>query len=970
MIKANLPGWIRLSYLLLTYFASLAGLYSAEGSSTDQSSTGEVVVELEAFEVLGSRIRLTDVVGPSPVSIYGKSEIAQTGAMTLAEFLNRLPQNYNGISAGRGSTPNDLNPEFGARTETSSVPYNLASGSFAPPANATGQSGVSLRGLGSSATLILIDGRRVAKSSIGNQGTDSKQGYVDLNSIPLGMVENVEVITDGASALYGADAVAGVINIVLKKNWSGTELSSSYKSAFTGSEGSETSTSLVHGFSSGSLRGTVSLDYFKRESLKASDRPYSASQNYTDIIKGYNSETGDPIYGSNYLLNWGYPATVQARSGFLNGILDPNGKATRVALTPEGFASMPETTDGFIGVAPSGTSPLTDPVRARTGNSSEFLDLIPPSERKGIGLRLTFALPEDMELTANLLHSNSSGTSSGQPPAFNASSTTGFGKITSIVPAAYNPFQQDVIVGMMVYEFGGVMQTVSTESLNSSIGLTAPIGETWRVDGSLNWQQQDFSRITRDFNANFITAALASPDPDQRINPFLDARVRGAPDQSALWESMARYILFDGYSGQFSFDLTADGELFDFRGDAVRMAAGLYYEDLRVSNQSLVPSLSLTPEDTLTKTEGVGTGIAVFSELMVPVFGKDTARPGFRRLDAQLAVRHEDRGDAGNATVPKVGMSWVPMESILLRAGYAEGFRAPGPTETMVQSKDFTRNTLIDPRRGDMVTNGILVTRGANLNLLPETSRSIYTGVLYEPAFIEGFTLDINYYITEQDNIIQFLSEQVLVNNEATFSERIIRADPDSVDVANGWPGQIISIDRSLLNFGRSENHSLDINIRYKLATKSFGSLQFNLSGTHTLKSLRELEPGVAVVDDTGDTFSPPKWRFNGSIYWTRGSFSTSVFINYLSKFESNSAGLISFRTNLPIPSQTKVDLRVSYELSKNISKNWGKGTRFSIGIGNLFNEDPPFSDTVYGYNGTFHNPLGRNYQFSITVPF
>lgn len=928
----------------------------------------EQVLELEPFEVLGSRIRLTDVSGPSPVNVYDKEEIARTGAMTLADFLARLPQNYNGVSAGRGSTPSELNPEFGSRTETTTPPINIGTGAVAPPANATGQSGVSLRGLGSGATLVLVDGRRVAKSSVGNQGTDSRQGFVDLNSIPLGMIESVQVITDGASALYGADAVAGVINIILKKNWSGTELNTTYKSAFSGSAGAEQTVSLVHGFNAGKLRGSVSLDYYKRDALKASDRSFSAGQDNSDVIKGFVTETGEPVYGTNYLLNWGYPATVQARSGNLNGVLDPNGQPTRVALTPEGLASQPTTTDGFIGVAPTGSSFFADPVKARRGNSSEFLDLIPPSRRKGLGLRLTYRMPQDMEFYGNLLYTESSGSSSGQPPAFQASSTTGLGKVATIVPAAYNPFNQDVMVGMMVYEFGGVVQKFSSDSLNSRIGVTVPIGPSWRWDLSVAWQQQEFERRTRDFNMFLLTDALANPDPDLRVNPFVDIRADGAPDQSTLWESMARYIFFDGLSEQFSADVIADGELFEFRGDAVRMAAGLYYEDLTVSNRSITPSLELTPVDTITETDGHSTGVAVFSELMVPIYGKTNARTGFERLDIQMALRHEDRGDAGNATVPKLGVSWAPVSSLLFRGGYSEGFRAPGPTETMVEQKSFSNNRIIDPMRGDAITSGVEVTREANLDLRPETSTSIYFGVLLEAAWLKGFTLDINYYNTEQEGIIQVLSEQTLVNNEASFPDRVIRADPDAGDIANGWPGEIISVNRALLNFGRSENHSLDFNAQYLIAETAIGRFQFNLNASHTLKSIREVEPGVAAINDLGDTYSPPEWRYNGSVYWNYGSVNASLFINYLSSFQSNSAG--NFRSNQPVPSQMTVDVRVGYEFKGNFIGNWGSGTRFSVGIGNLLDEEPPFSDTVYGYNGSFHSPLGRSYQLSLKVSF
>lgn len=937
-------------------------------ASGDGDEEEQRVIELEAFEVLGSRIRLTEVTGPSPVSVYDKDEIAQTGSMTLADFLNRLPQNYNGVSSGRGSTPNDLNPEFGSRTETSTPPINLSSGAVAPPANATGQAGVSLRGLGSGATLVLVDGKRMAKSSVGNQGTDSRQGYVDLNSIPLGMVERVEVITDGASALYGADAVAGVINIVLKKNWSGTELNSTFKAAFEGSAGAERSVSLVHGFNKGNLRGTVSLDYYKRDALKAIDRSFSADQDNSSVIKAYNTETGDPIYGTNYLLRWGYPATVQARRGNLPGILDSNGNPTRVALAPEGLPTAPTTPVGFIGVAPIGSFPLADPINARQGNSSEFLDLIPPSERKGVGLRLTYKAPKELELYGNLLYTESSSSSTGQPPVFQASVTTGFGKVSTIVPADYNPFREDVIVGMMAYEFGGVTQFISNDTLNAAFGMTKPIGTTWRWDLSTSWQQQNFSRRTRDFNQYKVTEALLAEDPTQRLNPFIDARVEGAPDQSAIWEKMARYILFTADSEQLSADLVADGELFDFRGDAIRMATGLSYESITVNNLSTTPSVALEPEISVVDTQGKSRGIAVFSELMIPVFGKKNAIKGIQRMDFQAAIRHEDRGDAGNATVPKVSFSWAPFKSILFRGGYSEGFRAPDPTEVMVQKNSFTNNGIIDPLRGNAITSGVLVTRDANPFIEPETSTSVYAGILLEPSFLEDFTLDINYYETEQENIIQLLSAQVLAYNENSFPDRIIRDEPDAADLANGWPGRIISIDGSLLNFGRSQNRSLDFNAQYKLPELAIGNIRISLSATHTLESVREVQPGVDAINDLGDTFSPPEWRYNTSLYWSRGQANASLFINYLSGFASNAAG--SFQSNLPIPSQMNVDIRIGYEFENNWIGNWGSGTKLSFGIGNLFDEKPPFADTVYGYNGSFHNPLGRNYQIAFTLIF
>jgi iron complex outermembrane recepter protein len=924
-------------------------------------------IELEAFVVLGSRIRLLQQSGPSPVNNYGLEDIAQTGAMTLADFLSRLPQNYSGIGAGRGSTPDELNPEFGSRTETANPPINLSTGAFAPAANATGHSGVSLRGLGSGATLILVDGRRMAKSSVGNQGTDSRQGYVDLNSIPLGMVERIEVITDGASALYGADAVAGVINIVLRKNWSGTELSLAYKGSFAGG-GAEMNTSLVHGFSSGKLRGSVSIDYYNRSALKADQRPFSASQNHTAIIKGYDPVTGAPLYGSNYLLNWGYPATVQARSGNLAGILGPTGLPTRVALTPDGLTAPPTTTDGFVGVSSPNPATPAEPSRARTGNTAAFLDLIPPSERAGTSLRLTYKLPADLELYGSLLHTRSDGSSSGQPPAFAVAAFTGSGRVATIVPAAYNPFNQDVLVGMIAYEFGAIRQNLSNRSLNSTLGITGFAAKSWRWDLAVGWQQQDFARSTRDFNPALVTAALANPDPALRINPFIDARAAGAPSQADLWENMARYIRFDGLSELLTIDFATDGEVLTWRGGEVRMAAGFYFEHAAIDNRSVTPSATLIPVDTIVESSGSADSFAVFSELMIPFVSEADAKPWLERLDLQLALRHEDRGSAGSATVPKFGVSWVPVKSLLLRAGYTEGFRAPGLTETLARLNDFNSNALIDPRRGNAQSSGVLVTRAANPNLRPETSQSLYCGLLFEPSWLPGFELDVSYYVTKQNDIIQILTEQVLVNNEASFPDRVVRADPDPSDIANGWPGRILSVNRSLLNFGRSENHSLDFMAHYRMPQSRFGKFTLSINASHTLKSLREITPGVAPIDDLGDTFSPPKWRLGGSVNWSGGNYNASLFASHLSSFGSNRAG--SLRANQPVPAQLTVDLRVGYTFKRHWFANFGANSRVSLGIGNLFDEKPPFADTVFGYNGSFQSPLGRTFQLSCTLPF
>ncbi|MCF7688015.1 MAG: TonB-dependent receptor [Cephaloticoccus sp.] len=928
---------------------------------------GQKAVRLERYEVLGSRIRQTEDFSPSPVSTYDNDFIRSSGALTLADFLSRLPQNYAGVSAGRGSTPNELNPEFGSRTETATPPFNLALGVSAVRATATGQSGVGLRGLGAGSTLVLVDGRRVAQSSAGNAGTDSRQGFVDLNTIPLGMVERIEVITDGASAIYGADAVAGVVNIVLKKNWSGSELSANYKGAFAGG-GHERSISLIHGFNYGPLHGTLSLDFYQRADLKADQRVFSNQQDHTGIVEGFDPTTGAWVYGSNFLLNYGYPATVQARSGNLSGIT-ANGVPTRVALTPGGLTSDPTTTAGFVGVAPVGTATLAAASKARLGNTAEFLDLIPPSERQGISLSLGYTLPNSMELYSRYSYSDVKSSFSSQPAVFNASASTGFGNFASIVPAAYNPFGQDVLVGMIVYDFGSIVQTTKTTADNAVLGLRGSFGETWQWDLSAGWQEQDFSRVVRDFNYAAITAALANPDASQRFNPFVDSRASGAPDQSALLATMARYITFEGVSRMRTLDFIADGGVFELTGGMAKMAAGFSYQYDENSGTSVTPSVAVTPVLATVTTGGNRKTTAVFSELSIPIFGKGNARPGFERLNLQIAGRYEDRSDAGSVTVPKVGFTWTPVKPVMLRASYSEGFRAPSLTEyQQIVGNTFTSNTVVDPKRGNTVTRGVVVTRGANPNLKPETSKSEFYGVVVEPPQAKGLTFQVNYYRTTQENIIQVLTEQQLVNNEAFFPDRVTRTAPTATDIANGWAGAVIGADRSLLNFGKVINHSLDFSTDYRLPWEEVGRWRVGFNASRTLKSEREVRPGEPAVEDLGDTLSPPEWRMSGSLFWTKGPLNASLFVNYLSSFDTNTAG--NTRSPLAIPSQKVVDVRMGYEFQKGVVGEYLKGSRLSFGIGNLLDEQPPFSDTVFGYNGALHSPLGRTYELSLSCPF
>ncbi len=916
-------------------------------------------VKLQEYRVLGSRIRQTESEGPTPVSAYDVEYIRSTGALTLADFLKTLPQNYTGVPSGRSSAPNELNPESGLFTENSTPTWNLITNNFDTPLGQTGVSGISLRGLGSGSTLVLVDGRRAIQSGAGNRGSGTQQGFVDLNTIPLGMVERIEMITDGASSLYGADAVAGVINIILKKDWQGNELSGTFKGAQHGG-GRERTLSLTSGFTAGKLRGTINVSYYDRASLKANQRSFSKNQDHRAIVAGYDA-TGAPVYGRDRRLNWGYPAVIMARTGTLAGITDPSGNPTRFAVVKDGVIGNPSLAD-FIGVTATAASGL------QRGSTAAYDDLIPASERYSIGGNFNYSFNEHLDLYARYSFSDTRSKTDTQPGVTGAATSSGFGNFSSIVPAAYNPFGQDIAVGLMHPEFGSIWQRMHTQAQNFLVGATGSIGQTWRWDAGLNYQEQDFRQLTRNFNGAAITAALNNTDASLRLNPFIDARVAGVT-QSAVYERLAIYPSVVGGSKGTSFDFNADGALFDIWGGPIQLAAGGTYSRFENNNTATNYSIAVTPVVTTTAVGGARESFAAFSELNVPLFGKPNARTLLRRLDFNVSARYEDQESAGDTTVPKFGVSWAPFQSLLLRASYSEGYRAPALTEYQTANTTGTASGIIDARRNE--TYSVTVTRGSNPNVKPETSSTTFYGLVYEPAFVKGLNLQVNYYRTVQQDVIQVPSAQFIVSNEALFSGRVVRAAS-----TDALPGRISTVDITYANFGDVRNESLDFVLDYTLPWEQLGRWRVAANASHVLAAERNLRPGVPLVDDNGDTYSPPDWNFVASVYWSRGSWSASAFATYISGFNTNAGGNV-WTNNTAIvsslyPSVWKLDLRGGYEFKNGVWRGRGKNLRVQVGVANVFDKEPPFADNMYGYNGSLHGQwvLGRAYELSFVLPF
>jgi iron complex outermembrane recepter protein len=935
------------------------------------AATGTAVIEqgiikLQQFEVLGSRIRRTAEEGPSPVGAYDAETIRASGALNLADFLRSLPQAYSGIGVGRGSAPNEFNLDNGRRTENQ-LPLLSPSGVSPPLAANTpiqsGVSGVSLRSLGSGSTLVLVDGRRVAQSGVGNRNSATGQGFVDLNTIPLGLIERIEVITDGASAIYGADAVAGVINIILKKQWVGSEVSGTAKLTQHGGA-RERQATLVTGFASQKLRGTLAIDYYDRGALFASQRENSRNLNHTGLRVGNDPTTGAAVFGTDQRIQFGTTSVVQAVP-FPTGTITALGGAP-VALTPVGAANTPPAS-AFVPVTTNAPGQANSAIIAqgqRATNFSDYLHLAPASERYGVTGSATYVFSPRVEVYANASHSDSRSFAQTMP-AYVATPTAGAFVIgaapAATVPAAYNPFGQDVAIGMVLEGFGTIKQRTKTLSDSVTAGARGQVGRSWRWDAGYRWQQQSLAQVTRSFNLNTFLALLSNPDASGRFNPFI------ADPQAAILERAAVYPTVDADSRLETVDFSADGEVVEIWGGPVRAAFGGALARERSKNTAVNYSTAAVPVATTVVFEDNRRNEAAFGELSVPLFGKKNARTLLRRLELNLAGRHEDYSDAGHAFVPKIGATWAPFGSLLLRGSYAEGFRPPSITEDRVLT---TNNNAFaqDPLRGNAPTIFTL-TFVTNPGLRPETSKTRFGGIVWEPSFAKGLSFQANYYETIQEDAIQLLGVPSYILNQALFPGTVIRNEPTAADIAAGRPGSLRQVFVRAENFGRVTNESMDFVAEYRLPWEQLGRWRVSVNAAHLLAASRELTPGAVAIEDEGDTFAGPDWNYTVSVYWNHGPWSANVHGTYLSGFAKNSAGVRP--TTLPIPSVSKMDLRVGYEFKNGIGRNWAKGLRLQAGVANVFDKKPPFVDTIYGFNPGLHSQyiLGRTFEFSFVLP-
>ncbi|MGI9279822.1 MAG: TonB-dependent receptor domain-containing protein [Endozoicomonas sp.] len=912
------------------------------------------VEKLEKIQVTGSRISRVDVEGSNPVQVITRDQIVQSGLSSVGDLLQELPSM--------------------AGAATSSQVNNGGSGAAR----------VSLRGLGSARTLVLVNGRRFVASGTGADST------VDLQMIPIAMVERVEILKDGASAVYGSDAIAGVVNIITKKNFDGVETNFYYGKSSEG-DGDVAQVDITAGkdFERGSL--VFSFSAVQQKKIMAGDRKFSEN----DIQ--YDESANESYVSGSSATPWGYykipdrddnlgidPNDPDGRGMYYtyvdtdaDGSADEtNGVKNRVAVTIDNDGNPIANINGqnvninedTVGTGDDAKSNSVTRVVTKVltygpeqgdnlrdfKNPDDLYNYQPdnyiqtPSDRYYANLFGDYILGNagflgEVRASAELSYAKRKSTIQLAPePLFGAfSGVGGIGAISK--DNVYNPTGEDISDWRRrMVDTGPRILEYDNETYRSVLALDGQFQNDW------NWELfYNYGKNTgNDSQNSFLVDRLAnSIGPTNAQGQCLDGNgnvisgctpfnMFGTPSQAAI-----DYVTYvkeaEGENKQENWEANVNGDLFELPAGTVGFAAGYswrkesgaYTPDQQVQNSNDVAGLEAATSGSYTVKE-------TFGELAVPLI---EGKPFIQSLDASLAVRYSDYNTFGDTTNWSYGLTYRPNDELMLRGTLSEAFRAPSVSELYsgtVQSAEF----LVDPTGQDDRTQ-FDTNIGGNSSLQPETAEIKTFGFVYSPEAWSGFSATFDIWDIVVDDAIMNVGAQYRLNQCASSGQYC-----DSITRNN--EGQILFIEDSQANVGKIEARGADINLRYK-DDYSFGQLVFSWDLTY-LDQYDVTQVNGDVIKyagryrreagDAGGNFA--RWRSTFATTWIDGPWTVNYGVRYIHHLEEE-IDPAENRFN-KIDSIFYHDVRASYLFSE-----WN--TTVSVGIENLFDEQPP--QLLTGFN-------------------
>jgi outer membrane receptor protein involved in Fe transport len=980
---------------------ALCGFLMTGATVHGQAPADDEIIELEPVTVLGSAITRFDQESGLPVSMLPMEQIENDGFVSPGEIFSEL------VFTG--------SPEF---NETEDGP-NDARGDV---------TSINLRGAGPGQTLVLMNGRRLAPHPLNQTVGQAPSVLVNANVIPAGLIDRIDVLRDGASAIYGTDASAGVVNTVLDSNYLGNQIRLRYGTE-SGGDFTEKLFTYTGGFdfNDGRTNLGVFLSYFERDPIIATSRWYAVDGDKRPLVDD----------------NWKGDTSIQnVSSGSVWSNFETNLPGSRDELSQNGVEITDGTGDFHLNAPglPGSTATLADGTnidddslpRSERYSFSPWRTLTSQVERTNIFFNLNHEFSKNLKLFAEAGYYHSEtwqqrapvviGTSDGLIiPADNyynpfgpvtfADGRANPNRLSGITLQNGDPLPDEGISlkfeGWRAEDIGPRLVDVEADSYLFTIGLSGKSFGDWYWDTAVRYNKNEATDISSNrISKTGLTAAL-SDDTPSALNVFSGPGGNNRADFEDLIITVGR----TAETELLSYDLRVNNpELIDLFGNPVGVAIGIEareetYKDDRdpridgtirfddtFQGTSDIIGVSPTP-DTESDREVVG----AYAEVLLPIVGDANNGPVIHRLDVQIAGRWEDYSDFGSLTKPKYGVMWYLSPDILLRASRSKSFTAPNLSILTAPIQRF--NTGIeddyrlqwDPDNSENDGSEQLADlRGGNFGLGPEESETNTMGVVFRVPFINGLTLTADYWEIDIENRIGTIGTgdiieaddlilSTLSSNASDYSVgEVVTGDPrvergpltqELIDLATGQgyapAGPIKRVINPFVNEAGRLIEGWDFGLEYQFPEMAMGTFRLRAEGSY-LETFEDLEEvGDTPSNEIKDEINP---RFRGKVNldWRKDNWSAGITFHYISETIDNDVDGDDGREWI-IEEYMRTSVRVGYRFTEGPMD----GMSASFGIRNLFDEDPPLNpDESIGYEASLHSNRERYYYIDLKYNF
>ncbi|WP_395647323.1 TonB-dependent receptor domain-containing protein [Terricaulis sp.] len=909
--------------------------------------------ESEPIVVTGSRIR-TPLAQEEPITTIGQQQIDQTGLSSTADVLQRIPLSGGGLNTRFNSSGNFGNPPDGGGV-------------------GAGAAEVDLRYLGSPRVLVLVDGLRWVNGA----SASGVPGSVDLNTIPSGMIDRIEVLQQGASPIYGSDAIAGVVNIITRREQDGFEGSAQYGGYFDDGDGETQEYNASYGFHSNNTDIVFGASYVNQEPILAADRDIALfpEPGATSCLAG-GCSSGTPL--GRFIIH--DPNTNQDLDMTLVSAFPPGGFPTYNPANPTGPG------EDF--------KDFTDLDRF---NFQPYNYVLTPSERFSTFAQATFELPHQMELRVRGSYVNRQSANQAAPLPLFVGPDAGNGNLldTVVISAAnpYNPFGFDLgpgtlaFVGRRLVEAGPrhYEQDVDSWNLTGTLAGSVQVGaRTWDWDVNAVWAS---NRADQTFTGNVNALNVVTALGPSCTGSCVPLNIFGGA--GSITPAMLNYIGFVQHdsSEQNLQDYSANitGDILDMPAGPLSFAAGIEHRhtDGRFDPDPIVAA-GFSSDIPAQPAQGEIEVQEIYAEFRIPLVAD---KPFMQELTASIAGRAFDYSTSGEDQTFQAGLRWRPTSEMLFRINWGEGFRAPSIGELYGTASRFDQEVR-DPCsdflglnggpvqsgtvQGNCITNGVpaggtyvqlnpqvpVITSG-NVNLEPETSESWNLGFVWQPSFLsdrswtDRVTFEVNYADITLDGAIKAQDGQSLLDRCAQTGDALACST-----ITRTGTGTISGIANPLINIGGIEETAVDLTIDWQSPDWSFGTFSVR-STTYFLLEFNELVPtatGIVAIPREGTERGSPDQAYPDvkstlTVNWELGQWGATLTGRYISEVDEP-AGVDN-----TLEAITYLDAQLRWRpavLDDNIV--------LAVGVNNITDEDPPgcFSCGLNNYDPTTYDVPGR----------